>query len=196
MGFWDFIFKKPVEEVVIVIDGNDTIRKMDMRVMVLDGLDQSFVRSALKFVPSKYRLVMVPDNPNEYEIPFPGNPDWGTFPFPKEHSAKLMLVFNGTKRGTKMGGGAATWDPKRVAQCSVAIYQHESSPWLMGLRMWHELEHCFDRTVVEDQMNTNKGFEIWLPPNMRELFISTRQTSLYDPFWQTLYYTYLLTLEA
>lgn len=60
------------------------------RVMVLDGINQSVVRTSLQYIPSLFSFEMVDEDPSQYTFV-------NGYPIPQ--TARLITVFNGTLHG-------------------------------------------------------------------------------------------------
>ncbi len=142
----------------------DTLHRHVYDVMILDGIDQDFIKNALMNIPNLFGFRIIPENPDDYEVD-KSNTDWKNFVYPRKNRDYLIVIFDGSARGFKFGGGACILDEKyhRAGISTAGI----TSALDMGLRIWHELQHCTDKDNSADLLYKNPSFKALLPAEMQ-----------------------------
>jgi len=192
-------FKKsnpePVDPVIPDIPPRPPVNDVNLlghiryRVMVLDGIDERAIMKALQTVPSYFEFYF---GAVDYTVVESGS-------FKGFHAPVgnwQIIFFNGIKHGFTYGGGCANYGKIGI---SVDPVYHDT--YHLGIRIYHELMHGeglnSDGMVFDTPSGTDydKGFAIWLPTVLRQLFVTSYADSAvrHNPMWQRLYYDYLLT---
>ncbi len=142
----------------------ETFHRHVYDVMILDDIDQKYVENALMTIPNLFGFRIIPVNLDEYEIDR-SNTEWKNFVYPRKNRDYLIIIFDGAARGFKFGGGACILDEKyHRAGISIAGM---TSAWDLGLRIWHELQHCTDKDNTADMLYKNPSFKAMLPTEMQ-----------------------------
>lgn len=154
------------------------IRKEEWKVMVIDGIDQSFVEDALFFMPNYFSFKLLPDNPEKYKCA-------GDYP-PIPQETWMILVYNSTKYAPTPYSGlflSTNGCPKIMVGTSGA-----ESKLDVGLLIYHEILHRYypDEASLTTERLTNVGYRNWLNENdMGSLPLPEKMDTLF-------YYNYLI----
>jgi hypothetical protein len=133
----------PTQEPVVLSpepSGQD-VSQYHYRVMVLDGINQTQIRMALRYIPNLFSFELVPDDPSQYEFK-----DGYAVP----QTARLITVFNGTMHGYTHPGamGYHYWQGR-----STVVYLGQDPyplSWIITHECLHEALH--DTPINQDDL--------------------------------------------
>lgn len=146
-----------------------------------DSIDEYILHKALIRIPMFFSMHKVN---KEALMPFEEPSGmWAGFLFPKDHSARQVIIVDGDKRHLQYNGGASG------NGCCVA-YRSNDTPATLGTRIWHELLHTVQ--LPADDMLVDEGFVAWLAPPLRDAFVRNKVALQHDTQMQSLFYTYLM----
>jgi len=167
----------------IPIPVSPELKRKEINVIVLDDLDKKFIENALSIVPGYWKFVYAPAESSQTET-WNTMGMWANFPFPKDPNT--IVFFNGTKRKVNAGGGATS-----NFRVGCGIFDADIHEMDVGLRVWHELLHTENASA--DIMTHNPVFDLWLPGEMRTVFVKNKELYAHSQFWEMNYYLFLMS---
>ncbi|MBN1195586.1 MAG: hypothetical protein JXA08_09635 [Methanomicrobiaceae archaeon] len=113
----------------------------------------------------------------DFECPWPDDPNWCDFPFPK--TPGKVYVFSGEGKEARCLGGHF------FGRVAVMVKDHDDGETIT-LRIWHELLHAVD--MPADDMNTAPSE--WIP-SLFMRFVFRVTGAIFRNYWERRYYLYL-----
>lgn len=156
---------------------------------IIHNLDKSFIDASLKTIPNYWSFEFVNPSSVDYEI-ISTNNNWKNFIFPSNKN--YILFFDGVKQNVLYPSGTNI----KNRQIGIAQFHVDYSPYLFGLRIYHELLYCLNLPV--NDLYINPHFDNWLSEQMRLTWVEFKKnktksdiTSNDDYQWRSLYYNFL-----
>jgi len=181
---------KPEPEPIITIGESIFLQEYD--VMILDGIEEDYIKKSLMLIPNIVRFKIIPVDWNQIDIDKEKTP-WENFVYPKKNRDNLIVIFDGVTRDVIYGGGACIQDEKyhRIGISTAGV---ENDPYQMSLRIWHEIQHTLDRDGSADMLYYCNEFYESMPAEIQQ---HIRMKSANHPIYLLLYnfYLSLKTLE-
>jgi hypothetical protein len=142
---------------------------------------QEKVEPWLDYLPSVFEISVKEGKP-ELEYPWPADPNWNDFPFPKKENTLYIFWGDGLKSKSAGGGGGLKASLKVWKKDLLSPYDREK----VALRIWHELLHAIGQPA--DDMSK----VMWLDGSKQCWALDAIMKRVDRNYWQRQYYMYLI----
>lgn len=146
------------------LDGDPTLHDQVYEVMILDGINRSYVEKALLLVPNEFGFVIVDEDPARYGPA--GWRDYPDVPFPYANQSYLLVIGNITKYQNCVHNGdliARGWTIPPTGRAVVLIDEGTCPVVRLGEIVEHECGHNVELTPKLDDFAANiLPFNTWL----------------------------------